>query len=279
MSYKYFLQTILMFGILFSIIPGNATATTAKQVTPYKLGVFPFLPPRQLELIFAPFAASIGEALGREVLFKSSTTYLNFMERADSQKYEIAFVQPFDYVRLADKHNYLPLATRGEKLAAIIVVGPNSKIKTITDLIGKKIALPPAVAAVSRLINELLHENNLIPGKNVFLKHYRSHASCLQQVIIGKADACGSAPPPVQFISEKMKVKFNEVARTREIPHTLFIVHSSIPAKERKIILDTILSWSKPGIGPNLLIRGRMKPFVPITDKEYDVVRKMSVTK
>jgi len=246
-----------------------------KVAEPYVLGVFPFLPPRELEKIFAPFAASIGSAIDKEVLFKSSNSYRNFMERSNAQSYDIAYVQPFDYVRLADKYNYLPLATRGERLATVFVVKENSPINSTEDLKGKVIATPPTVAAVTRLALNFFHKNNLVPGIDVKLTHHRSHVSCLQQVLIGVADVCSSAPPPVRFMQQKMKVKFKIIAKTVEIPHVLFIVHKRVPKAKRELIRSTILSWSTTDPGRKMLSRGKMRPFVPVNDKDYDLIRNM----
>jgi len=231
------------------------------------------LPARELENIFAPMAASISDALGREIQFRSSLSYRNFMERSDSQIYDIAFVQPFDYIRLADKHDYVPLASRGEELAAVLVVKEDGPIKTIADLKGKRLALPPDVAAVSRLTKALLIENGINPEKDMEVRHMRSHVSCMQQVLVGLADVCGTAAPPIRFFEAKMKTKFNRLAKSRTIPHSLYIANKRLPVELRNKIRAAILGWSKNEEGIMLLKRGRMKPFVAVEDKDYDVIR------
>ena len=258
-------------ALLFSL----PIAAIAARSTPYQLGVFPFLPARELETIFAPMAASLSKALGKEVQFKSSLSHRNFMERSDSQLYDIAFVQPFDYVRLADNFNYVPLATRGEKLSAVIVVKHDSGIVSVGDLKGKILALPPDVAAVSRLTKAYLIKHGIHLDKDVEIRHLRSHASCMQQVLVGLAHACGTAAPPIRFFENKMKMKFKKLVTTQEIPHTLFVANARLPEAERQIILQTILSWSKSDEGIKMLKRGRMKPFMPIDNHEYDIVRQM----
>lgn len=262
---------VLMVGL---ILPVPSWATTK----PYQMGVFPFLPARELENIFAPMAASLSQALSREVQFRSSLSYRNFMERSDSQLYDIAFVQPFDYVRLADKHNYIALAARGEKLSAILVVKQDSAIKTINDLKGKVLALPPDVAAVSRLSKAFLKEKGVNLNKDMEIRHTRSHVSCMQQVLVGLADACGTAAPPIRFFENKMKMKFRKLAHSRSIPHTLYIVNKRLPVAVREKIRETILSWSKSEEGLKLLKRGRMKPFVAVEDQDYDIIREILKT-
>ena len=270
---------VFMILVLSLVIPSQTFATSPsssgdKKI--YQLGVFPFLPARELEKIFAPFAASIGKAIGKEVHFQSAKTYRDFISRSNDGQYDILFVQPFDYINLADKYNYSPLASRGEALSAIIVTKSDSPIENLKQLEGKTIAMPPPVAAVSRLSKNMLIENGLVPGKNIKITHHRSHASCLQKILINEAAACATAPPPIRFFENKMKITLKKVTKTRSIPHVLFVASPNVPESERKIILDTILSWSKTAEGKKMLERGRMRPFKTISDKDYDIVRKIN---
>jgi phosphonate transport system substrate-binding protein len=242
----------------------------------YIMGVFPHLPPRQLEKVFSPMASDLGKAVNQRIILRTNTTFERFSQSLDTQVFDIAFVQPFDYVRIADKYGYRPLAARSEDLAAMLVVKEDSPLNTLQDLRGMKIALPPAVAAVSYLIRDLLQKNGLDPDKDVTLSHHRSHMSCLQQVLIRAADACGTAAPPLRFFQHRMKVKMKVVATSREIPHALFVIHPRVPDDKKQAIRQRIISWSDTEDGKQLLERGRLKPFVQVSDSDYDVIRRMT---
>jgi phosphonate transport system substrate-binding protein len=262
---------IFTISTVLTIKESSAAPITSRPA--YILGVFPYLPARELEKVFSPVAADLGDALQRKVLVRSSTSYRNFMNNLDKEKYDIVFVQPFDYVRIADKYGYLPIATRSEPLAAILVVPENSKLNNAKDLYGKKIALPPSVAAVSHLVKGYLREQGVNFNKDVKLQFTKSHVSCMQQLLIGSADACGTAAPAKRFFEHKMNVNLKVIAQTASIPHTLFAIHPRIPAAERETIQARILSWSTTEKGKQILARGRLKPFIKISDSAYDVVR------
>lgn len=264
---------VLPLCVLLSLI---STPSLAGAEQPYLLGVFPHLPPRELEKVFAPIAADLSKSVGHKILFRSSSTYKKFRENEDKELYDIVFTQPFDYIRVADQHGYLPLATRSEPLAALIVVKKGSPITHLEDLRGKIVALPPKIAAVSYLISVHLKKHGLIPGKDVRLVYHRSHVSCLQQVIIGAADACGTAAPALRFFNSKMNVQLSVITKTISIPHTLFAVNPHVPSTDRNKLLQAILSWGKTKEGQILLRRGRLRPFIKITDKDYDIVRQYS---
>ena len=242
----------------------------------YIMGVFPHLPPRELEKIYAPMAADISRVIGKPVIFRTSSSYQKFMEQLDNQEFDIAFVQPFDYIRIADKYGYTPLATRQEMLSAILVIQQDSSIQSIKDLNGKTIALPPVVAAVSYLIKNHLLKNGLKTGEDVTIVHTHSHVSCMQKVLSGKADACGTAAPALRFFEYKMKVSLRAIGRTRSIPHTLFSIHPRVPAEHVKAIKELILGWFKSDKGKKMLSRGRLKPFRSVSDSDYDVVREIA---
>ena len=238
----------------------------------YVFGAFPYLPPRELENLFAPIAADFKHVLRHDIQFMSKTSYEAFSKSLlDEQIYDIAFVQPFDYVNAAGPGKYLPLAARPEKLYALIVTLNDSPIRSIADLKGKRISLPPKDAAISRLIRVYLRKHGLIAGKNVEYVYLRSHTSCLQHVLIGLIDACGTTPSAMYHLKETSSEQLRGIAETDAIPPALFVVHSRVPEADRKLILKAILAWPKMPEGPAGI---QLSGFAPIQDSAYDAVRK-----
>jgi len=272
---RYLVRQILLLAVLVSFMQPTAFAA-GKNEQVYSLGVFPHLPPRDLEKVFAPMAADLAKALGVRVELHSSTTYQKFSERLDGEQFDIAFVQPFDYIRAADKHGYLPLATRTEKLATIVVTSVDSPLNSIQDLRNKRVALPPRTAAVSQLLRGYLKSQGIDPDRDIKLSYHRSHVSCMQQVLIGEAVACGTAAPARRFFQSKFNIPLKVIAKSREIPHTLWVAHKRLPTKVRSKIRARILDWSNTREGQALLERGKLMPFVTVNDRDYDVVRKLA---
>ena len=242
----------------------------------YQLGVFPHLAAGQLEKVFALVASDFSKATGRPVALKTKPTFEAFTYELDKQTYDIAFVQPFDYVRARDKHGYIPLARRGEPLNGLFVVKPDSPLRTLEDTRGKIIGLPPEVAAVSHLAKMALLQAKINLGKDVRLQHYKVHDTCLQQLLIGEIDVCATAAFPLRFFENEHKIKLKVLAETKTISHSLFIVHPRISEKHRDAILKAILSWPKTESGRQILEKGQLKPFIAVTDAEYDTVREYS---
>ncbi|WP_455203971.1 phosphate/phosphite/phosphonate ABC transporter substrate-binding protein [Kaarinaea lacus] len=271
---------ITLFMLFFSPINfATSDMTKAQPIakkSEYLMGVFPYLAPRELEKMYSPIAADYSKTINAKVLFRTNSTYKSFMKNLDKQMYDIVFVQPFDYVAIADKYGYRPLATRNKPLPAIFVVNPNSEIKSIEDLRGKTIALPPAVAAISYLIKNHLLENGIDPDSDITIKHFKSHGSCMRNVLIGSADACGTAPPALRFFETKMKTKLNVIAKTEGIPNSIFALHPRVPKEIEEKLKQQISSWPTTDDGKKLLKGVKVERFVPVEDSKYDSVRSMS---
>ncbi len=250
----------------------NAPAHAADTL---QFGVFPYLPPAKLQALFAPIAADLEKALGIKVELSSRSEYATFSEGLRSQTFDIAFIQPFDYPAAHDKYNYLPIARRGESLEALIIVLPDSPIKTIKDLKGKVIANPPSEAAVSYLTSMSLLDASIDPIKSVKREFGKSHFSCMQSVLVGAADACGTADQALMhFEKEKqMTAKFRVLHRTPPVAHSLFVIHKRVPTETRARLQSTILNWQQTEAGRKIIENGQFIPFVAAQDKDYQTVR------
>src|SRR5216110_3130024 len=93
-------------GIAFCSIQAGAAEK------PYEFGVFPNLPLARVYELHAPMASEFESKLGRPVRLSSKAAYAAFGDELRNETYDIALVQPFDYVDAHDKHGYLPLARR-----------------------------------------------------------------------------------------------------------------------------------------------------------------------
>jgi ABC-type phosphate/phosphonate transport system substrate-binding protein len=98
----------------------------------------------------------------------------------------------------------------------------------------------------------------------------------MQAVLIGDADACGTAEQAMlHFQREKqMTTRFRVLHRTPPIASSLFIVHKRVPKRDRDILLRTIVDWPKTEEGRRIVASGQFAHFVQALDAEYDPVRR-----
>jgi len=268
--------TFLLIAVLqFPFSPAHANQSGPKvEKTEYTFGVFPFLAQRRLEEIFAPIAHALSQSLGKPVSYRSSKNFLTFMDVLKSQRLDIAFVQPFDYVRIAAPLGYRPMVSSGAMLSALIMVKVESPVHTLQDLRGKTIALPPAVAAVSYLTRLTLEDHGLIPDRDYAIKHVRSHDACLHLLLIETVQACGSAKGPIMVFEKKFWVKFRLLKASSAIPPPLFVIHPRVLKEDRLVIQHTLLSLKLSTGGRALFLGGTVLSLWPVTHADYGMVQR-----
>ena len=222
----------------------------------YRLGVFPYQAPRQTVDQYGPVAADMEAALGHPVWLETAPTFAGFSRELAAARYDIAYIQPFDYLAAVEKYGYLPLARIDGMLVAQIMVRQDSPYQTIESLRGTTIALPPAPSANARLVLRALREHPLVPGRDVEVRHFNTHDSCLQQVWAGLASACGTSSALIMEFEQRMQAKLRSVHDTPAIPQPAFVVHRRVPAEHRARLQKMILAWSDSEAGRKRLQSG-----------------------
>jgi len=254
----------------------TASANPAPQQpqAPFTMGIFPLLSSGQIEKLFAPLAAHVTQELGHPVRLRTKPNFADFTAELSREAYDVAFVQPFDYVAAHDKYGYIPIARRAGQLAATLVVLPDSQLHTLKDLKGKRVGLPPQVAAVSFLTRKSLTDAGLDIHKDVTLAYFKAHDACLNQLMLHKVDVCGSAAHPIRFFENKWHVKFRTLAITKTIPPAVFMVHKRVPSREREAITHAILSWQSSQKVRGMLLNSGLALFEATNASEYKVMYK-----
>lgn len=267
-------KTLLSILLLFQVVSVRADNSNNNLT----FGVFPFLPTKKMEQIFAPIAARFSELTDRPVVLRSRPDFVRFREQLKQQTYDIVFVQPFDYIRVAADGGYIPLARwvasndkndRGN-LSAIIVARADSVVESINNLDGRAVAVPHPDAAVSLLGRHALAKQHVKAEIHVA----GNHLACLQQVQVRRAAACITAWPPVKLFEKKHAVSLKLIYKTEVIPSSLFAVHERVPASQRKSLANELLSWrTGDPVQKAYLSRGGWTRLYPAADKDYDIVR------
>jgi phosphonate transport system substrate-binding protein len=267
--------TRLVLALALTLIAARAGAA-AEPDPAYRFGVFPYLPVLTIDRIFGPIAASFAENLGRPVYLKTKSNFEKFADELAEQTYDIIFVHPFFYVDAADKYHYRPLARLDQQLTGVVMVGEERKWHDWRDLVGKTLALPPELAAVSEMVKGALIDAGLRPGVDVLLQHYRTKTSCLRAVVVGSADACAVPRFVLAQIGSIADMRLHVMIETAPINHFVFAVHERVPDADRAKLLGCILAWSHTEAGRAVLAAGAWPGFVPAEDREYDQVRHYS---
>lgn len=272
---KYITRTLRQSLLLLAICSCSITSqadTHNRDISQYRLGIFPYMAHRQTIRFYGPVAAGMTQALKREVKLESQPSFSDFTRAMGRKVYDIALIQPFDYPRIVDEFGYIPITQLSVPLVSQIYVRSDSQYKNIYDLKGTTIAMPPAQAANSRMNMRALKDNNLIPGRNINVRFFNSHDSCIQQVWVGNASACGTAVPPIKIFEQRMKASLRAIHSTPSVPHILFVVHPRVAVKDREKLANYIINWKNNDKGRALLKNLGFPGFVKAKPAEYKVM-------
>jgi len=226
-----------------------------------------------MEQLYAPVAADLSAALGRPVRLRTRPSFALFRHELVQERYDLVFIQPFTYANIASRHDYRAVARPSTALRAVVVVRSDDTIDSIDDLKGKTISAPPRQAAVSLLARDLLYRHNLVPGRDVRLVYRNNHAACLRAILIRKAVACVTAPPPLKIFKAKTGVTFKVIGYSLSIPGTPYAVHRRLPDQQRETIARRITTWQHSARGRALLKAIGYPSFINSDDSDYQPVR------
>ncbi len=249
-------------------MPGGPAAEERQD---YVLGVFPYLPPARLERGFAPVARALGEAAGVRMRLRTRGSFASFREALADGRFDLVFIQPFDYVRVAAPAGYRPLARWDGRLRAVVVTRADSALHGLEGLRGRQVAMPPPAAAVSILGRDLLAARGLAGA--VRIVHLRNHFACLSQVAARRAAACVTAASALRVYRARYGAPLEVLSRSEGIPTSLYAAHRRVPQRLARAWQRTITAWHRTPAGRRLLEGIGFRRFVPAQDAEYDAVR------
>ena len=229
------ISTIFIFALIISTNDASAESTGT-----YKLGVFPHYSESHIETAYTAIAKDLSEHSSKPIHLDADE---NFSLNLKQEKYDIVLVQPLDFIDIADKFGYIPLVTQKKAFRAIIVVRENSPLRTLQNLLGRDLYLPPRNTAISYLTKHHLKESGFNLMDDLDITHESTHISCLLKVVIRIADACATAPEAMELFKEKVHVTFSILNKTSPVPHVLIAAHPRVLKKERAALKKQLLSW------------------------------------
>ena len=116
----------LLFSAVLLIVPVSLSAETIKQ---YVFGVFPHLPRHKLYETYLPVTENFSQVLNTKLTLKTQPSFAQFENSLKSEQFDIALIQPFDFIDAFDNYNYLPVARRSDPLTSILVVKKDAPLK------------------------------------------------------------------------------------------------------------------------------------------------------
>jgi phosphonate transport system substrate-binding protein len=239
--FNYRRRAFVLAGASAVLLAGVATAHAAE---PLKLGIMPFNSTLALIKTHAPIRDYLQAKLGRPVEIFTSADYFTFINESLSGRFDLLITGPHFGVMSIDK-GYVPLFRYRAVLEPLIVVRPQSGIKSVADLRGKKIGLSSRLSISSIGGVRWLQDHGLLVGRDYQLSERATHGAAVAAVAVGELDAALTTHTPLKQIPEDVRAKVIILPTEIKVPHLMTLVHPRLGKRDVEAIRAALKSFSE----------------------------------
>ncbi|MBI4986426.1 MAG: phosphate/phosphite/phosphonate ABC transporter substrate-binding protein [Rhodocyclales bacterium] len=237
--------------VLAALALGQAVTAHAVDDTGYTIAIVPSAPPITMNAKWTPFVERLAKETGLKFRLKHYERMAEFERDIWSGTPDFIFSSPIQLVVAHTSRGYIPLV-RGEKPIAMgLFVRKDSSIRSLDDLIGKKISFVGNKNICSVFMRHLLarHDKEL----SFETEYAGSTRNVIINVLLGKSDAGAVFMPEMNLESEETRSQLREIVKTSDVaPHPLS-VHPRVPQKLRDAVTKSILAITDSDDGAALL--------------------------
>ena len=275
LSRRYFKPLMYAFLLLTSLTQTPALAADSDGTLVF--GFLPILSTQRLITRFKPLVDEISSELGQPIRMETAPDYIEFIKRTQAKRYDIVFTAPHLYYLANDKTGYKVIVrVNASDLKAIIVATKASHITKLSELKGKKIAMPDRMSLAAAMVRNYIRKMGLDPDKDITIVSTPSHNASLLTAYNGVTDVAGLMLPPYKHASEKIRNAMVVLATTSGLPHMPIAVSPTLQPELVQKLAHILTSLNESSKGKMLLKKlGWPQGFVATSNNEYASLRKI----
>ncbi|MFV2004780.1 MAG: phosphate/phosphite/phosphonate ABC transporter substrate-binding protein [Gammaproteobacteria bacterium] len=260
-----------------SVQTDTGSVQSCKQYDHLTFGILPFLSNEQLVTQFSPLAQYLTKKLEVQVRIETAPDFSEFAKRTlQGSYYDILFTAPHFYPRAHDEANYqLVASVDSPGMWAVIVAPKKSRIFSVQDLRGKRLATAHPKALSTLLVKKHLRNAGIDPVTDLTLVSTPSHDASLLSSYHGVTDASSLMQPPYTAASEQVRQNMRIIARTESSPHIPLSVNPRLNQNCATEIGELLLNMSASKEGRDALSHNRFSGFRKAHAEEYERIRDM----
>ena len=242
---------------------------------PLTFGFLPLVSSEKLVQRFAPLVHYLSAALNTPVRIETAADFDTFIRRTNNEKrYDLLFTAPHLFYLAREKADYqLLVSVDAPGMSAIIVVPQKSKINTIRDLTGRKLATVDPMGLATLLVRKQLEEHGLDPDADLTLVKTPSHNASLLSSYYGATDASSLMMPPFKVANPEVRESMRIIAVTESAPHMPISAAPWIEPECREATTLALLGMPSTVAGKEALVKAGFKRFARSLPEQYDSLK------
>jgi len=267
----------LVYGFILLTILIQRPVLAADSDGTLVFGFLPILSTQRLITRFKPLVDKLSEDLGRPIRMETAPDFSEFIKRTRAKRYDILFTAPHLYYLANEESGYKVIVrVNASDLKAIIVATKTSHITKLSQLKGKKIAIPDSLSLAAVMVRNYLRKAGIDPDKDVTIINTPSHNAALLTAYNGVTEVAGLMLPPYKHASEPVRNAMRTLATTSGLPHMPIAVSPTLQPDLKRQLTHILTSLNESSKGKMLLKKlGWPQGFVAASNSEYAPLRKI----
>lgn len=204
--------------------------------------------PQEMAKAMSGLKESMEFVLKARVRFGTSFDTNTFRQRLLRANDDFVLLFPSEY-QLALEQGYVPIAQLASPLKAYIVVPISSPLQTMAGLNNKLLLFPGNGSPMAELARQAVTSAGMKWDRDISSQSLRTDGACLEELLLGRADACAAFQAPTRIIQQEKGIKLRIIGQSGDLPPPLFVAHSRVPFETREKIRKALLSLDDTGAG------------------------------
>jgi len=271
-----FKQSKAIYFHLILLILTNTWHSSAQAKSPQDneeiiFGVLPIVSTERLVKRFSPLATYLSKQLNIPVRMETAPSYREFLRRTiEEKRYDILLTAPHFYY-LANKnagYNVI-VSVDHPDMHMVIVTHTASKIKTIRDLKGHKLATIDPLSLGTALLRQHLTRAGINPDKDIQIIETPTHDASLLSAYKGVTDAAALMVSPFYRAKPTVRENMRIIDKTAGTPTIPISVASRVPISQTKMITKLLIELKNHESGKLILEKMGWPGFQNADNKQY----------
>ncbi|HEX8964037.1 MAG TPA: phosphate/phosphite/phosphonate ABC transporter substrate-binding protein [Rhodocyclaceae bacterium] len=241
---------LVLHRLVLAVLALAAFGAAAADRAVYTLAILPSQPAVTMNALWSPFVERLSKATGLEFRLKHYERTAEFERDIWSGMPDFIFSSPIQAVVAHVSSGYVPLVHARKPVSVGLYVREDSPIRSVDDLVGKKISFVGNKNVCSVTLQHLLAKKDKVD----FGKEYAGTTrNVIISVLLGKTDAGAVFEPEMSRESADTRRQLRKVVETPPMGAHPLSASPRVPRQVQEAVTQAVLAMAATPVGAALL--------------------------